>query len=203
MIGANNNYIITNRVDLFKGWLNVINCTLSKKGSLTESELEILTYLLYYNDKYKSITEDETRFELLFSPSVKRKMKEEFNVDSQKLETYLNKLRKKGVIASNNTINPKFIIYPEDTVFISFTFQLNNIQPQIISSPKIDTQVPEPITNIVSTEEIVERIVDERETIQKYQEHATTTVTTSNIWDKYMEAEKETKAVSWNTGLDD
>jgi len=197
MIGANKKYIITNRVDLFKGWLNVINCTLSKKDSLTESELEILTYLLYYNDKYKSIKEDETRFELLFSTSVKKKMKEEFNVDSQKLETYLNKLRKKGIITSNNTINPIFIIYPEDTVFISFTFQLQDKKPSInVSSPQLDTQVPEPITNLVSTE-VTTEVNNER--IEEY----VAPVVSGNLWDKYMDSDKEVKAISWNTGLDD
>lgn len=193
MIGYNQVYNANDRIQLFQGFLGSINWTLGD-NALTESELLILSYLLYYNDKYRSITDEETRNELLFSTSVKKKIKEEFKVDSQKLETYLNKLRKKGVITANNTISPKFIIYPEDKVFISFTFQLkNNVQPQTISSPQLDTQVQEPIVyNEVSTEVTTEN-----------QEEVVIPANTGNLWDKYMEEDPKKKIVSWNSGLDD
>lgn len=174
------------RIELFQFWLAACNWTLGK-NSLTESELKILSYFLYYNDKYKSIQDLETRFELLFSNSIKKKIKEEFGVESQKLETYLNKLRKKGVITSTNSINSSFLIYPENKIILSYNFINSH---NTISTPHLDTQVPEPITNIVSSEEFTEIINTTEEIIE-------TSVSSGNLWDKYMTNTTNKSIPSW------
>lgn len=184
MIGLNQPVVVSQRIHLFQGWLASINWMLGK-NSLTEEELKIVSYLLYYNDKYKSITDEEARNELLFSTSVKKKIKNEFGVESQKLETYLNKLRKKDVITSSNTINPRFIIYPEDTVVVKFDFKLNSVVvKQEFSSPHVDTIGSVPLTEEVSHEETTEIAATE----------------SVNLWDKYMTSDTITNNKStWNT----
>ena len=90
------NIPVTERIQIFQVWLASINWTLGA-NQLTEAELEILSYLLYYNDKYKSVKEHSIRMDLLFSTTIKNKIKEEFSIPTHKLETYLNKLGKKNV----------------------------------------------------------------------------------------------------------
>jgi hypothetical protein len=191
MIGYNQTYNASDRIGLFQGWLGAMNWTLGK-DSLTESELKILSYFLYYNDKYKSITEEETRYELLFSNSIKKKIKEEFKVDSQKLETYLNKLRKKKAITANNYINPRFVVYPEDTVIVSYTFKLN--------SPRIEQQVV--IPEVQPTVETYDTPVYEQpvivDTLNTQEEIAV--ANTGSIWDRYMNDEPARKVVKFGEG---
>lgn len=130
----NFNIPVQERIQLFQVWLASINWTLGK-SQLTQAELEILSYLIYYNDKYKTIKEADVRMDLLFSTTIKSKIKKEFDVSTHKLETYLNKLRKKKVI-ENNSINEKFIIYPEKSLQVQFNSILHNSQSEDISEFK-------------------------------------------------------------------
>lgn len=115
-----------NKIQIFQIWLASINWTLGK-NQLTESELEILSYFLYYNDKYKSIQDYNVRMDLLFSTTVKTKIKEEFGISTHKMETYLNKLRKKGIII-NNSLDPKLVIYPDSNIQVTFSCSLNSVE---------------------------------------------------------------------------
>jgi hypothetical protein len=104
---------------LFLAYLKSINWTLPEQ--LTDSELEVLSYLVYYNNFYAAeIKSDEIRYDLLFSSSTKKKIREEFDIDTQKFETYLNKLRKKQIIV-NNTLSSRVVITAEDKLEIRFT----------------------------------------------------------------------------------
>jgi len=132
----NFNIPVQERIQLFQVWLASINWTLGK-SQLTQAELEILSYLIYYNDKYKTIKEADVRMDLLFSTTIKSKIKKEFDVSTHKLETYLNKLRKKNVI-ENNSINERFIIYPEQSLQVQFNSSLQTETPQEDTKPTND-----------------------------------------------------------------
>jgi hypothetical protein len=129
------NIPVKEKVQVFQVWLGSINWTLGV-NQLTDSELEIFSYLLYYNDKYKSITEHEVRMDLLFSTTIKNKIKQEFNIVTHKLETYLNKLRNKGFIVGNS-VPEKFLVYPESSIEVTFTCFME------VQTPKVEVKVEE------------------------------------------------------------
>jgi hypothetical protein len=58
------------------------------------------------------------------------------------LETYLNKLRKKNVI-ENNSINERFIIYPEQSLQVQFNSSLQAKTPQEDTKPANDEPTAE------------------------------------------------------------
>jgi hypothetical protein len=129
------NIPVKEKVQVFQVWLGSINWTLGV-NQLTDSELEIFSYLLYYNDKYKSITEHEVRMDLLFSTTIKNKIKQEFNIVTHKLETYLNKLRNKGFIVGNS-VPERFLVYPENSIEVTFTCFME------VQTPKVEVKVEE------------------------------------------------------------
>jgi hypothetical protein len=129
------NIPVKEKVQVFQVWLGAINWTLGV-NQLTDSELEIFSYLLYYNDKYKSITEHEVRMDLLFSTTIKNKIKQEFNIVTHKLETYLNKLRNKGFIVGNS-VPERFLVYPENSIEVTFTCFME------VQTPKVEVKVEE------------------------------------------------------------
>jgi len=128
------NIKVKNKQELFLAYLKAINWTLPEQ--LTDSELEVLSYLVYYNNFYAAeIKSDEIRYDLLFSSSTKKKIREEFDIDSQKFETYLNKLRKKGII-TNNSLSNKVVITIDDKLEIRFTMTLK--ETTLKAEPKED-----------------------------------------------------------------
>jgi predicted transcriptional regulator len=138
------NIKVKNKQELFLAYLKAINWTLPEQ--LTDSELEVLSYLVYYNNFYAAeIKSDEIRYDLLFSSSTKKKIREEFDIDAQKFETYLNKLRKKGII-TNNALSNKVVITMEDKLEIRFTMALKQepIAPKD-DKPSFDAFVDEAI----------------------------------------------------------
>ena len=147
----NFNIPITKRIQIFQVWLASLNWTLGV-NQLTEAELEIFSYLLYYNDQYKSIQDHNLRMDLLFSTTIKKKIKDEFNIPTAKFETYLNKLRKKGVLEKNSIV-PKFIIYPEDKLQVSFTCGLT----ATVQRPVVAPEPPQPTVQ----EEVKEELIGE------------------------------------------
>lgn len=157
------NIPVTERIQIFQVWLASINWTLGP-NQLTEAELEILSYLIYYNDKYKSIKEHSIRMDLLFSTTIKTKIKEEFDIPTHKLETYLNKLRKKECI-KNNSIDERFIIYPDSSLEVTFLSKIavNETRPAVQDTPVepvIDIPENREVYNEPSTQEYVEEVDD-------------------------------------------
>lgn len=127
------NIKVKDKQELFLAYLKAINWTLPEQ--LTDSELEVLSYLVYYNNFYASeIKSDEIRYDLLFSSSTKKKIREEFNIDSQKFETYLNKLRKKGVI-EGNTLSNRIVITMEDKLEVTFTMSVKET-PKVVADER-------------------------------------------------------------------
>lgn len=151
----NFNIPITKRIQIFQVWLASLNWTLGV-NQLTEAELEIFSYLLYYNDQYKSIQDHNLRMDLLFSTTIKKKIKDEFNIPTAKFETYLNKLRKKGVLEKNSIV-PRFIIYPEDKLQVSFTCGLT----ATVQRPVVVSEPPQPIVQEEVREEFIGEYNDE------------------------------------------
>jgi hypothetical protein len=138
------NIKVKNKQELFLAYLKAINWTLPEQ--LTDSELEVLSYLVYYNNFYAAeIKSDEIRYDLLFSSSTKKKIREEFDIDAQKFETYLNKLRKKGII-TNNALSKQVVITMEDRLEIRFTMSIKE-EPKPIENerPSFDNFVDEAI----------------------------------------------------------
>jgi len=143
---------VTDKVDIFKVYLAAINWTLGA-NSLTESEIEIFSILLYYNDIYKEIKDNQVRSDLILSNVVKKKIKEEFGVSASKLETYLGKLRKKGLIT--DCINSKYMIYPDKIITLKYNFLLSTrdiVHPVVNNEEVIIPQPFEPIQEEVTPE---------------------------------------------------
>jgi hypothetical protein len=139
------NIKVKNKQELFLAYLKSINWTLPEQ--LTDSELEVLSYLVYYNNFYAAeIKSDEIRYDLLFSSSTKKKIREEFDIDAQKFETYLNKLRKKQVIV-NNTLSSRVVITMQDKLEVRFTMSvkepIENERPSFDNFVDEVTEVPE------------------------------------------------------------
>lgn len=133
------NIKVKNKQELFLAYLKSINWTLPEQ--LTDSELEVLSYLVYYNNFYAAeIKSDEIRYDLLFSSSTKKKIREEFDIDAQKFETYLNKLRKKQVIV-NNTLSSRVVITMQDKLEVRFTMSVK--EPIENERPSFDNFVDE------------------------------------------------------------
>lgn len=179
---------LNSKIELYQAWLVAVNWRLGK-NQLTESEIEIFSYILYYNDKYKSIVEDETRYELLFSTSVKKKIKEEFNIETTKFETYLNKLRKKGII-KDNVISKPFIVNIDDNLQITFRFALNTNQEN--NNVPLTTKSVEQVTNTPAPQE---------ETFQKeeIQQEVESISTSTDPWSSFYTKESKPKiSVNYN-----
>ncbi len=134
---------VNNKIELLQGYIAAVNWTLGS-NMLTESEVITLSYLMYYNEVYFSI-DREFRGDLLFSNTVKKKIKQEFNLEGVKLDTYIGKLRKKGIIVNNNLISI-FDIKVEDALSIKYTFKIKTIleeqQEVNIQTPEIPTVDP-------------------------------------------------------------
>lgn len=91
--------------DFFKLWLKVTR----PFHKLTQTEENLLSLLLYYHYIYrKEITNNKILWKIVFDYDTKLKIKEELNMNDNRLQTSLTILRKKKIIV-NNTISPVFI----------------------------------------------------------------------------------------------
>jgi|AntDeeMinimDraft_6_1070357.scaffolds.fasta_scaffold31783_1 DNA-binding MarR family transcriptional regulator len=94
----------------FRLWITLLQPFLK----LSEQELNILAYLLYYRHiilkevKNKSIVND-----LLFNTKTRNKIKEDLNIPGYSFNNKLTSLRKKGLIV-DNVLNQKIIPVIED-----------------------------------------------------------------------------------------
>jgi predicted transcriptional regulator len=176
------NINVDKKIYLFQLWLASINWTLGS-NQLTEIEIEILSYFLYYNSKYDSIKENDVRMDLLFSSTIKNKIKKEFNISTTKLETYLNKLRKKSVI-NNNCIDEKFIIYPDNSIKVELFFNVNTTK--VIDNKPTEEVI---VNTIKEDETLSESIVDDLD------EEVEETTEYGNIFEKHFNDNTATE--SW------
>lgn len=141
-------------IHLYQAYISSINWMMGK-NMLSNIEVEILSYFLYYNNKYSAIEDLDVRFELLFSSTTKHKIRNEFNINTQKLEGYLNKLRKKGVI-NDNKISDIFMVQPNKVSSILFSFsvkQVNAPKPPVVEEEMEINYKPMPYNYPVEEEE--------------------------------------------------
>lgn len=147
-----------NKQELFEAYIKIINWTLPEQ--LTEAEIKVLSYLLLYNDKYyKEIKSDEVRYDLLFSSNIKKKIREEFDIEPQKFETYLNKLRKKNIII-NNGLNSKVVIYITDKIGVQFEVAEKQLPKTDIETLKKE-EVVEEIPELVEIPEFTSTVIND------------------------------------------
>jgi hypothetical protein len=90
---------------------------------LTEKEVDIIVeFILRYYDiiaKYP-VHDDELISKMLFDPSVKKKIKDKYNMKDTVLQNYMTVFRKKGVI-KGNMINKSYIP-PKESFELVFKF---------------------------------------------------------------------------------
>jgi len=89
---------------------------------LREKERRVLAELLYYNYKYKAMDEEE-RFILIFSTSIRKKIMEELKVSDAVLNNNLSELRKKGYIVDNK-IKRFYQIDPTENGTLTYKFMM-------------------------------------------------------------------------------
>jgi len=105
----------------------VIDAVLSKingkKTTLSDVPRTVLAQLLYYNDMYKDM-EDEDKWALIFSKETKDKICESLKMKEHHLNIYLSQLR--GIkVLHKKKINKPFIVYSNTIHNLNFTFKLN------------------------------------------------------------------------------
>jgi hypothetical protein len=123
------NIDVDDELYIYQAYASAVNWMLGDK-MLSSIELEILSYFLYYNNKYKNIDDMETRSEFLFSSSTKKKIRDQFGINSQKFDNYLNKIKKKGVIVEDKIMD-MFVIYPDTMSSLLFNFSVNRPQAPV------------------------------------------------------------------------
>jgi hypothetical protein len=130
------------KIELIQAYLSAINWTLGT-NQLTVQELEVLSYFVYFDQQYLQINDADVRYELLFSTSVKKKIKEQFNINTTKLETYMNKLRKKGIIVNNQLSKQFQLNFNNEKIILAYNFSIaTSTVATTTSAPQVQTQQP-------------------------------------------------------------
>jgi DNA-binding MarR family transcriptional regulator len=111
--------ISTDGRKFFRQYLELINPLIKLRGK----ELDVMSELLYYNDKFKDIPE-EHRWKLIFDYDVKTEIREKLNLSDASLNNNLSALRKKGILVKNRILK-SFLIYPDSTCKLSFIFTIH------------------------------------------------------------------------------
>lgn len=104
----------------------VIDAILSKinkeKVTLSDLPMKVLAQLLYYNDSFKDLPEQQ-RWDQLFSKETKDQICENLAIPEHHLNIYFSKLRKIKIL-NGKTISKLFIVYAND-ISLNFKFKLN------------------------------------------------------------------------------
>jgi len=94
-----------------------------KKTTLSEKPMQVFAQLLYYNDQYKDLPEEQ-RWIKLFDKSVKDKICETLDMKEHHLNIYMSQLRTMGIL-HKKTIRKYFIVYAGENHSLTFKFKLN------------------------------------------------------------------------------
>ena len=94
----------------------------NRKATLSDKPMRVLAQLLYYNDQYKEVPEEE-RSQQLFSREVKEMICDNLNMKEHHLNIYMSQLRHLGIL-EGKSIKPIFVILA-DNRSLTFTFKLN------------------------------------------------------------------------------
>jgi hypothetical protein len=139
--------IKTTREDFFREYLTlkrpIINVMLSKlnrkRTVINDIPLTVFSELLYINDKYRHLPDDE-RWAFIFSKQSRKNLAKKLNMPEHHLSNYLYQLRKIKII-SGNRIHKAFIVYAEDQS-LNFQFIINgqSLDEKINSSDSTQSQ---------------------------------------------------------------
>lgn len=135
-------------IHIYQAYANCVNWLLND-NKLTSSELEIMSYFMYYNNKYKTIEDIEVRGELLFSLNTRKKIREALTMNSPRFDNYLKSIKSKGVI-QNDRIADIFIFYPETMSSLLFSFSIKK-GPEPVKYEEVQEIKFEPIPETITT----------------------------------------------------
>ena len=110
---------------LKKPLLELILTKINKRNIVLHPKLlQLFSILLYYNNKYRDMDEEDRR-KLIFNSRTKAEIAGSMKINARQLNTYLSILRNIRLL-NGRVINKPFIIYPEETYRLTFKFILNN-----------------------------------------------------------------------------
>jgi hypothetical protein len=94
-------------------------------NKLSNRELDVLAYLLYYDYEYRDIQAD-LREKLVFDYTIRVAIRDSIGVSEAVLNNLLTSIRKKGIIKGKKII-PKIDLNP-DTPDIIFKFKIEDVK---------------------------------------------------------------------------
>lgn len=94
-------------------------------NKLSNRELDVLAYLLYYDHEYRDIQAD-LREKLVFDYTIRVAIRDSIGVSEAVLNNLLTSIRKKGIIKGKKII-PKIDLNP-DTPDIIFKFKIEDVK---------------------------------------------------------------------------
>ena len=97
-----------------------------KKTTLSDAPRRVLAQLLYYNDTFKDLTEEEKWGEV-FSKVIKDQICEKLDMKEHHLNIYITQLRNLKIL-DGKTIRKLFIVYSSDMHSLNFKFSINGYQ---------------------------------------------------------------------------
>ena len=92
-------------------------------NKLRTRELDVLGELLYYNDRYKSLSVED-RAKIMFDENTRTNMREVLDMSSNGFNNNLSVLRKQGVIR-DNIIAPGLVVFISDDYSVEFKFTID------------------------------------------------------------------------------
>lgn len=95
-----------------------------KKTKLSDLPLKVLAQLLYYNDLYREVYNEDETWEKVFSRDVRVEIREKLNLKEHYFNNYISHLRTIKVLEGRK-INKIFIVYADEDRELSFKFRLN------------------------------------------------------------------------------
>jgi len=96
----------------------------NKLPQLYDMPMKVLAQLLYFNDQYKDLP-DEDRFKRVFDYDTKQKIMERLDISEDNLNAYFSQLRKIRIL-EGKTISKYFVVHPENSVFeVAFKFTIH------------------------------------------------------------------------------
>ncbi len=96
----------------------------NKPPQLYDMPMRVLAELLYYNNLYKDMP-DQDRWRKVFDYDTKLLIMEKLGISEDNLNSYFSQLRKIRIL-DGKTINDFFVIYPKGNEFeITFKFRIN------------------------------------------------------------------------------
>ena len=94
-----------------------------KKTTLSDIPRTVLAQLLYYNDMYKDLSEQE-KWAMVFNKETKDKICDTLDMKEHHLNIYITQLRNIKIL-DKKKINNLFVIYSNAIHNLNFTFKLN------------------------------------------------------------------------------